>query len=67
MANKSEPLPIWRQQSPIDLSVDNSLPTAFPLDYLVIKYPDDEVRGRFEDENFWFDSKPPIVFNGSEG
>lgn len=66
MSKKTEPLPIWRQQSPIDLSLSSSFPATFPLDYLVIDYPNTDLSGRFEDENFWFDSPPRLTFNGNE-
>lgn len=66
MSKKTEPMPIWRQQSPIDLSLQTSLPTALSLDYLVIDYPNADLAGRFEDENFWFDSPPSLTFSGNE-
>jgi carbonic anhydrase len=64
--SKKEPQPIWRQQSPIDLVMGTSFPATFARDYLVIGYPNTDLPGHFKNHNFYFDSPPPLTFNGKE-
>jgi carbonic anhydrase len=62
----TDPFPIGSQQSPIKINTENAIPVVYPLDYLVIKYPNTplHVRLDYKDHNFYFDNPPQIQFNG---
>lgn len=57
--------PIWQQQSPIDLDA-KSIPATFPMEYLVVDYPREDLSGHFFAHNFWFDEPPPMSLDGQE-
>jgi carbonic anhydrase len=57
-------LPAWQQQSPIALDTGSSVPVTFPMDYLVVNYPREELHGHFCQHNFWFDDPPFMSLDG---
>ena len=57
--------PVWQQQSPIALD-HTSMPAHFPLEYLVINYPDEALSGHFCEHNFWFDEPPLMALDNQE-
>ncbi|MFO0903671.1 MAG: carbonic anhydrase family protein [Pirellulales bacterium] len=58
--------PYGSQQSPIRLETAKAVPVVFPVDYLVVDYPNQELPGKFNhsNHNFYFDSPPTIRFAG---
>jgi carbonic anhydrase len=58
--------PYGSQQSPIQLETAKAIPVVYPIDYLVVDYPNQELPGIFNhsDHNFYFDSPPTIQFAG---
>lgn len=57
--------PTWNQQSPIVLD-SSAIPASFPLNYLVLDYPREELPGHFSEHNFWFDDPAPMFLDGGE-
>jgi carbonic anhydrase len=55
--------PTWNQQSPIALDT-SAVPATFPMDYLVLGYPREDLPGHFCQHNFWFDDPPPMSLDG---
>lgn len=58
--------PYGSQQSPIQLETAKAIPVVYPVDYLVVDYPNEELPGKFKHEkhNFYFDNPPLIQFAG---
>lgn len=61
-----EPYANGSQQSPIKIDVSTTVPVVYPLDYLVVDYPNTELAGhlKHDNDNFYFDVPPTIQFNG---
>lgn len=60
--------PYGSQQSPINIQHHQTIPVAFPSDYLVFKYRDLELAGEFhtDDHNFHFNDVAILRYNGSD-
>lgn len=58
--------PYGSQQSPIQIEISEAIPVVFPLDYLVVDYPNEELEGHFDhsNHNFYFANPPLIQFKG---
>ncbi len=53
---------------PIKIDVSTTVPVVYPLDYLVVDYPNAELAGhlKHENDNFYFDVPPTIQFKRSD-
>ena len=60
--------PYGSQQSPVDIRSMSTYPVVFPVDYLVVQYPNEELAGYFNhtNHNFYFDAPPTIRYAGVE-
>lgn len=58
--------PYGSQQSPIRIETAKAIPVVYPVDYLVVDYPNEALSGEFNhtNHNFYFDNPPSIQFAG---
>lgn len=68
MSDESKPAEVqavWLQQSPINIDTTRAIAATFPPDYLRIDYTNEPITGRFENHDFFFESKhPTLLFDG---